>query len=95
VKEIQPPVEGVLIMTPKKETDAVVADCLEAGVKHVWLYGGMAPGAATPSAVSALSAKGVNVIKGLCPYMFLPDSSSFHGFHRFIKKLNGSYPKSA
>jgi len=52
VQDIKPPVEGVLIMTPKAETDQIVADCAEAGVKHVWMYGGMAPGAATKSAVA-------------------------------------------
>lgn len=40
VQEIQPPVEGVLIMTSAKATDEIVHDCAEAGVKHVWMYGG-------------------------------------------------------
>ena len=90
---IKPPVEGVLIMTPKKETDQIVADCAEAGVMHVWMYGGMAPGAATPTAVAFCKEKGISVVTGLCPYMFLPGTPAFHSPHRFWKKLTGSYPR--
>ena len=65
-------VEGALIMTSKKATDQIVHDCAEAGIKHVWMYGGMAPGAATKSAVAFCEEKGISVVQGLCPYMFLP-----------------------
>jgi predicted CoA-binding protein len=95
VQDIKPPVEGALIMTSKKATEQVVRDCIEAGIKNVWMYGGMAPGAATKEAIALCDANGINVVVGLCPYMFLPASPSFHGFHRMIKKLNRSYPKSA
>ena len=93
VQDIKPPVDGVLIMTPKGETDKIVADCAEAGVKHVWMYGGMAPGAATPTAVAFCKEKGISVVEGLCPYMFLSGTPAFHGPHRFWKKLTGSYPR--
>ena len=93
VKDIKPPVEGVLIMTPSRQTDDIVRDCAEAGVKRVWLYGGMAPGAATKSAVALCEEKGIDVVQGLCPYMFLPGTPSFHAPHRWIKKLTRRYPK--
>jgi uncharacterized protein len=93
VKEIQPPVEGALIMTSKAATDQVVRDCADAGIKHVWMYGGMAPGAATDTAVAFAEGKGIDTVKGLCPYMFLPGTPSFHAPHRVFKKLTGRYPK--
>jgi hypothetical protein len=93
VKEIDPPVEGALIMTSKKATDQVVRDCADAGIKHVWMYGGMAPGAATNTAVAFAEDKGISTVKGLCPYMFLPGTPSFHKPHRVWKKLTGSFPK--
>jgi hypothetical protein len=93
VKDIDPPVEGVLIMTSKKDTDQVMRDCADAGVKHVWMYGGMAPGTATDTAVALAQEKGMSAIKGLCPYMFLPGTPAFHSPHRVWKKLTGSYPK--
>jgi uncharacterized protein len=93
VKEIDPPVEGALIMTSKKATDQVVRDCEEAGIKHVWMYGGMAPGASTTTAVAFCEEKGIDTVQGLCPYMFLPDTPAFHTPHRVFKKLTGRYPK--
>jgi predicted CoA-binding protein len=71
-EDIKPGVDGVLIMTSKTATDQIVRDCAEAGVKHVWMYGGMAPGAATKSAVAFCEENGIDVVQGLCPYMFLP-----------------------
>jgi predicted CoA-binding protein len=93
VKDIKPGVDGVLIVTTKKDTDQIVADCAEAGVKHVWMYGGMAPGAATKSAVALCEEKGISVVQGLCPYMFLPGTPAFHAPHRAWKKLTGSFPR--
>jgi hypothetical protein len=93
VQDIKPGVDGALIMTTSKETDQIVADCAEAGVKHVWMYGGMAPGASTKSAVAFCEEKGISVVQGLCPYMFLAGTPSFHAPHRVWKKLTGSYPR--
>jgi predicted CoA-binding protein len=93
VQDIKPGVEGALIMTSKKSTDQIVHDCAEAGIKHVWMYGGVMPGAATKSAVAFCEEKGISVVEGLCPYMFLPGTPAFHAPHRAWKKLTGSYPK--
>ncbi|HEX7490342.1 MAG TPA: CoA-binding protein [Candidatus Limnocylindrales bacterium] len=93
VTEIKPGVDGVLIMTPKTETDQIVKDCAEAGVKHVWMYGGMAPGAATDTAVAFCEANGISVVKGLCPYMFFAGTPAMHKPHRAWKKLTGSFPR--
>jgi predicted CoA-binding protein len=92
VQDITPPVDGALIMTTKAETDQIVHDCAEAGVKHVWMYGGATPGAATKSAVAFCEEKGISVVQGLCPYMFLPGTPAIHGLHRGWKKLTRSYP---
>ena len=93
VQDIKPGVDGVLIMTSKKSTDQIVKDCAEAGVKHVWMYGGVMPGAATKSAVAFCEEKGISVVEGLCPYMFLSGTPAFHTPHRIFKKLTGSFPK--
>jgi predicted CoA-binding protein len=93
VKDIKPPVEGALIMTNKAGAAQVVRECAEAGIKHIWLYGGMAPGAASKEAKAAADEKGLDHIDGLCPYMFLPETPAFHGPHRAWKKLTGSFPK--
>lgn len=93
VKEIDQPVEGALIMTAPRDADRIVRECAEAGIKNVWLYGGMLPGAATKSARALCEEEGLTHVDGLCPYMFWPETPAFHTPHRVFKKVTGSYPK--
>ena len=96
VADITPPVEGALIMVVGDATQAVLRDCVTAGIKKVWLYGGMAAKAASsPANVKFCEENGLEAVVGYCPYMFLPGTGGPHGFHRFFKKLTGSYPKPA
>jgi predicted CoA-binding protein len=96
VRDIQPPVEGVLVMTPPQASADVVRDCVEAGVAHVWLYRGMGPGGSVDAAAVELCREhGIELVAGHCPYMFLPGTPFFHGMHGFFKKLTGGYPKDA
>jgi predicted CoA-binding protein len=92
VQDIQPGVEGVLIMTSSKYTEQIVRDCADAGVKHVWMYKGVAAGAVNKAAVAFCEANGIDVVEGLCPYMFFQGAPFFHTPHRWVKKLTGSYP---
>ena len=38
VQDIEPPVDGALLMTTPEVTDAVIADCDAAGIRRVWMY---------------------------------------------------------
>ena len=93
LRDVQPPVESVLLMTSPAVTDAVVHDCAAAGVKRVWLYRAGGRGAVTAEAVKFCEANGISVIPGECPFMFLPGGVWFHRFHGFVKKIAGSYPR--
>ena len=87
-----PQVDTVLVMTPAAQTDQVVHDCAEVGVKRVWLYKAEGQGAVTASAVEFCEQHGMSVVDGQCPFMFLPQTMWFHRMHGFIKKVSGSYP---
>lgn len=93
LQEINPPVDGVLVMTKPAAAEAVVNDCAEAGVKRVWLYRATGSGAVSRKAVEFCEARDINVIAGGCPFMFWPDSNFFHRLHGFLAKLMGSYPR--
>lgn len=93
VRDIEPPVEGALIMTTPAVAEQVLEDCAAAGVRHVWLYGGLGGGVTSPATVAAAERLGLDAVAGHCPYMFLPGTPVFHRFHGFGKKLTGSYPK--
>jgi uncharacterized protein len=93
VRDIDPPVEGALIMTTAAVAEQVLDDCAAAGIRHVWLYRGLGGGAASPVTIAAAERNGLDTVAGLCPFMFLPGTPAFHSIHGLGKKLTGSYPK--
>lgn len=92
VREVRPPVSTVLLMTAPAVTEAVVRDCAEAGVVRVWMFRGGGTGAVSSAAVKFCESRGISVVAGECPFMFLPGGQWFHRFHGWVKKITGSYP---
>jgi predicted CoA-binding protein len=92
VGDVQPPVEAALLLTPPAATGQVVRECADAGVKRVWMHRGAGQGAVSPEAVALCRERGIEVVDGECPFMFLPDTGWFHGVHRFFKRLGGRLP---
>jgi predicted CoA-binding protein len=92
VGELAPPVEAALLLTPPSATDQVVRECAEAGVKRVWMHRGGGGGAVSPEAVAFCRERGIEVVDGECPFMFLPDTAWFHAVHRFFRRLGGRLP---
>jgi predicted CoA-binding protein len=92
VGEVQPPPDAALLLTPPAATERVVRECAEAGVKRVWMHRGGGAGAVSPEAVAFCRDRGIEVVDGECPFMFLPDAGWFHGVHRFVRRLSGRLP---
>jgi len=92
VKDIDPPVEGALLMTKPAITEEIVRECQAAGIGAIWMYRGAGAGAVSTSAVQFCEANGMSVVAGECPFMFLPETAWFHRFHGFCRKLVGHYP---
>lgn len=90
--EIQPPVEAALLLTPARATDGVVRECAEAGVRHVWMHRGAGRGAVSDEAVAFCRDRGIEVVAGACPFMFLPGTGFGHQMHRFFVRLAGRLP---
>jgi len=93
VQDIQPPVEAALLMTSPAVTDEVVRDCAEAGIQRVWMYGAGGRGAVSNNAVAFCLGKGIDVVPGECPFMFLPKAGAIHALHGFVRKITGRYPR--
>ncbi|MEI9977350.1 MAG: CoA-binding protein [Ignavibacteriota bacterium] len=91
VTEIEPPVDGALLMTKPAVTDRVVQECQAAGIRKIWMYRATGSGAVSTAAVRYCAANGMSVVAGECPFMFLPESAWFHRFHGFCRRLVGSY----
>jgi uncharacterized protein len=95
MQDIQPPVEAVLLMTSPEATEKVVHDCAEVGIRQVWMYRATGKGAVSDNAVTFCRERGMRVVPGQCPFMFLPGTAGFHRFHGFIRKITGRYPRRA
>jgi hypothetical protein len=96
LKSIPEKVDAVFILASPKVTDLIVDQCLELGVKHVWMHCmmGTKPGLAasmtsvSQSAVEKARANGIAVIPGSCPNQFLkPDFG--HAMMRGMWRLFG------
>lgn len=95
VQDIQPAVDGVLLMTAPGVTEVVVKDCAECGIKRVWMHRGVGQGSVSEKAIEMCRERGIGVIAGECPLMFLPEREGIHSFHGFIRKITGRYPRHA
>ena len=92
LKDIQPPIDSVLLMTPPSVTNLLVRECVEAGIKRVWFYRGGGKGALTDTALEICEANQIHTIRGECPFMFFDNTPWPHRFHGFVKKIAGAYP---
>lgn len=93
IQDVQPPVDTVLLMTRAEITDSVVSNCAEVGIRRIWMYRASGKGSVSPTAVAFCEQRGIRVIPGQCPFMFLPQTGGIHKFHGWIRKITGSYPK--
>ena len=71
--------DAVFILANPKVTEQIVGQCVELGIKHVWMHcmmgtkSGLAAGmtSVSQSAVAMCNANGIEVIPGTCPNQFL------------------------
>ena len=96
LKSIPEKPDAVFILASPKVTDQIVQQCVELGVKHVWMHCmmGTKPGlvagmtSVSQDAVEMCNANGVAVIPGACPNQFLkPDVG--HAMMRGMWRLFG------
>jgi predicted CoA-binding protein len=96
LKSIPEKVEAVFILASPKVTDQIMDQCVDLGIKHVWMHcmmgtkPGLAAGMSSVSqdAVSKARANGIAVIPGSCPNQFLkPDFG--HALMRWMWRTFG------
>ena len=90
---------AVFILASPKVTDQVVQECVELGIKHVWMHclmgvkPGLQPGESSVSqaAVEVCRANGIAVIPGSCPNQFIKSDighTMMRGMFRLFGFLN-------
>ena len=93
LRDVPTPVTAALLLTSPKVTEHVVEDCVAIGVTHVWMYRASGRGSVSAHAVQDCRERGINVIAGECPYMFLSENGIVHRAHGLIRKITGKYPR--
>lgn len=86
-------VEAVVIGTRPQTADATMRECVDLGIKHVWMHRGPGAGSVSPTAAAYGREHGLAVIDGGCPCMFGPTADGGHKAMRFIFTLTGAVPR--
>lgn len=81
-------VGGVIVFTPPAHTEKVVREAAAAGITRIWIQ----QGAQSEAALAFCRQNDLPAVSGQCILMFAEPVASFHGFHRWIKKLFGGLP---
>ena len=93
VQDIQPPVDTALLLTSPQVTESALAECAKAGIRRIWIFAANGKSPLGQKTLDSYQAQGIKIIAGQCPYMFLPGSGGIHGFHGFVRKITGRYPR--
>ena len=88
-------VEAVLAVTPPSGSVDVVRQAAELGIDLVWLHRGVGNGSASTEAERLGAARGVTVIGGGCPMMFVPPVDLFHRCLCWLQGRRGLLPNAA
>jgi uncharacterized protein len=86
-------VDGVVIITRPAVTERIVHDCVDAGVKRVWMH--QSVGKSTSVSVTAVeycNRHDISVIAGACPMMFVDGTDFGHTCMRWFLKVTGGLP---
>ena len=86
-------VEAVVIGTRPEFAEQTMHECVELGIKHVWMHRGPGAGSVSKTAAEYGREQGIAVIDGGCPCMFEPTADFGHKAMRFVFSLSGNVPK--
>jgi predicted CoA-binding protein len=86
-------VEAVVIGTRPEIADETMRECVDLGIKHVWMHRGPGGGSVSETATAYGREHGIAVIDGGCPCMFGPTADPGHKAMRFVFTLTGSVPR--
>ncbi len=86
-------VDAVVIATSPEQAEPTVRECVDLGVRHVWMHHGPGASSVSPDAVALGRAHGIEVIDGGCPLMFGPTADGAHKFMRVVLTPFGRVPR--
>jgi uncharacterized protein len=93
LKSVPGGVEAVVIGTRPGTAEATMQECVELGVKYVWMHRLYGAGSVSEIAAQYGRQHGITVIDGGCPLMFNPTADPGHKLLRFWATRTGKVPK--
>jgi predicted CoA-binding protein len=86
-------VEAVVIGTRPDQAEGTVRECVDLGIKQVWMHRSFGGGSVDAVATAYGREHGIRVIDGGCPLMFGPAADPGHKLMCGIFKLTGKVPR--
>ena len=82
-------VDAVVINVPPAQTEKVVREANEAGIKKVWLQ----QGSQSDEAVKYCEENGIDCVSNECILMFVQPSALIHRAHKWVWSVLGKLPQ--
>lgn len=92
LKAIPGGVQAVVIGTRPEIAEATMRECVDLGIRHVWMHRAFGTGSVSEAAAAYGRDHGVTVIDGGCPLMFDPTADGGHKAMRWLSSLTGKVP---
>ena len=89
ITDLPSDVESVLIMTPKNNTDEVLREAINKGIKNIWVQ----QMSDTKNTIGIAEEYQKEIVTGKCIFMFAEPVSGIHKFHRALVKIFGGLPR--
>jgi predicted CoA-binding protein len=83
LSEISVPLDGAVIITGPEGAKNAIRECINLGIKKVWLY----PGSKCDEAINSAKENEIELIYKTCPLLYLEPVKFPHSLHRWIVKL--------
>jgi predicted CoA-binding protein len=86
--ELSEPADGILIVVPPAQTERVVQEAADAGIRRVW----MQQGSESEEAIRFCAEHGMSVVARECILMYAEPAAFFHRAHRWVNQVIGRAP---
>jgi predicted CoA-binding protein len=85
LSEISDPLDGTIVITRPDGAKKAIRECINLGIKKVWLY----PGSKCEEAINLAKENEIELIYKACPLLFLEPVKFPYSLHRWIAKVFG------
>jgi predicted CoA-binding protein len=85
-------VDGLMIAAPPEAATALIRQCIQRGVRHVWFHRSIGAGSVSADAIREAEAAGIRCVVGGCPLMYCGSVDPFHRCMRVWLGWRGRVP---